>query len=107
MQSRASCLCLTAAVAVAGCAGPDGLWDDIRGTPQYYTYSNRDLPWELQPAFPRQCIGNDILVVDFTDCDALADAICYQLDNGEWCMQGYTYAEVVELPPETPAEPLK
>lgn len=77
---------LLAAVALAstlgGCAGFDGFWNDLRGTPQYYTQHAR--PLEQLEAFPDSCLKGDVETPELAQCSA-ANPACYQLDNGLWC----------------------
>ncbi|WP_237058063.1 hypothetical protein [Microbulbifer sediminum] len=74
-----------ASLVVSGCAGSsfDGLWNDLRGTPQAYSYQS--IPIEEMPAFPRYCLADDPVVPEFAQC-LEGGTHCYQLDTGDWCM---------------------
>ena len=107
MQSKHKLILVTLLSAtLAGCAGLNGFWDDLRGTPKYYSYSNRERPIELLPVFPRHCIGADTEVLDISQCN-MASASCYQLDTGSWCSSPYTVADTNYMPVEPYAEPQK
>ena len=105
MQSKYKLILLMlASAALGGCAGLNGFWDDLRGTPQYYSYSDRERPLALTPAFPRQCIGDDQRVLEFGQC-AASSGSCYQLIDGAWCTAPYTVAETNYAPPEAQTVP--
>jgi len=76
-------------ITLGGCAGFDGFWDDLRGTPKYYSYSKRSLPVEEIPAFPRYCLANDVPMAGLGQC--MEQGVhCYQLDTGAWCAGPYS-----------------
>ncbi|WGL18046.1 hypothetical protein PVT68_07040 [Microbulbifer bruguierae] len=93
MKMRLSALFAT--VFFAGCAGTasnienircfDGFWCDLTGAPT--TYYQARLPANLVPAFPRNCLSDDIQVTTAGNC-LMDDAVCYQLDTGAWCTAG-------------------
>lgn len=78
---------LAAALLLGGCAGMDGFWDDLRGTPQYY--STRTIPIEEMPAFPRHCLPGDAPMAGLGQC-VEQGVHCYQLDTGDWCAGPYS-----------------
>lgn len=86
---------LAASVLLGGCAGMDGFWDDLRGTPQYY--SQRSVPIEEMPAFPRYCLPGDAEVEQYGQC-AAAEIHCYQRDIGSWCAGPYSPFVISYMP---------
>lgn len=85
MKSNAL-ITLAAVALLGGCAG---FWDDLRGTPKYYSYSNRPVPLEETPAFPRHCLAEDPLMAGLGQC--IEQGVhCYQLDSGDWCAGPYS-----------------
>jgi hypothetical protein len=84
ISSTAAAILIGAAL-TSGCAGFDGFWQDLRGTP--VTYSTRSIPLEEMPAFPRYCLAGDSETPDQSQC-LVDDAACYQLDTGNWCTGG-------------------
>ncbi|WP_250459575.1 hypothetical protein [Microbulbifer litoralis] len=82
---------------LGGCAGWDGFWGDLKGTPDGYT--RRDVPLSELQAFPRHCLAGDTEVMALADCP-MGYAACYQLDTGNWCSD--SRAEICPLS----AEPL-
>lgn len=84
---RSNCnliLALVVSALLGGCSGFQGFRDDLCGNPRYYSYSDRERPLALMPAFPRKCLGNDQLVMEFGQC-AMTGGSCYQLIDGAWC----------------------
>lgn len=86
MKSKFSITALAAASLLGGCAGWDGYWNDLCGTPQVYTHQS--IPVEEMPAFPRHCLPGDMEVGGYSQC-AMGDSACYQLDTGNWCTSAY------------------
>lgn len=88
MQSKCTLpLLIAVGGLLGGCAGMDGFWDDLRGTPQVYTH--RSIPIEEVPAFPRNCLAADPEFTEREQCLAVQGA-CYQLDYGNWCAGDYS-----------------
>ncbi|MFC6634742.1 hypothetical protein [Microbulbifer taiwanensis] len=78
---------LAVAVLLSGCAGFDGFWDDLRGTPQVYTH--RAVSIAEMPAFPRHCLAEDMPMAGLGQCIERG-VHCYQLDTGDWCAGPYS-----------------
>ncbi|MGL6161498.1 hypothetical protein [Microbulbifer sp.] len=82
MKSKSAITAIAAAALLGGCAGWDGYWNDLCGTPQVYTH--QAIPLEEMPAFPRHCLPGDTEVMAYSQCP-VGEAACYQLDTGNWC----------------------
>ncbi|WP_193165041.1 hypothetical protein [Microbulbifer hainanensis] len=83
MKNNLLIVALITSCLLGGCAGMDGFWCDLRGTPQYYV-SQRTVPLQEVQAFPRQCLAGDSEILDLAQCSTMS-AACYQLDTGSWC----------------------
>ncbi|SFC58457.1 hypothetical protein SAMN05660479_02001 [Microbulbifer thermotolerans] len=75
---------LPLALLLGGCSG---FWNDLCGTPQFYTHSS--IPVELAPAFPHECFTGDMPAAGPAMC--IEEGVhCYELDNGDWCAGPYS-----------------